>query len=48
MNNFALFVVGTLVVYLCTELKEIKKNIEWIKSHLYNIEHKDDKEDIDL
>lgn len=42
MNDYALFVIGALVVYLCTELKEIKKDIEWIKSHLYDLEHKDE------
>lgn len=47
MNDYALFVIGALVVYLCTELKEIKKDIEWIKSHLYDLEHKDEK-DLDL
>ena len=48
MNDYALFVIGVLVVYLCTELKEIKKDIEWIKSHLYDLEHKDNKKDIDF
>lgn len=48
MNEYALIVIGALVVYICTELREIKKDIEWIKSHIYNIEHKDDKKDLDL
>ena len=48
MNNFALFVICALVIYICTELKEIEKDIEWIKSHLYNLEHKNDKNDIDF
>ena len=48
MNEYALFIIGALIVYLCTELKEIKQDVEWIKSHLYNIEHKDDKKDIDF
>jgi hypothetical protein len=47
MSDHALFIIGALVVYICAEIKEIKKELEWIKSHLYNIEHKDEK-DLDL
>lgn len=42
MNDYALFIIGALVVYICTELEEIKKELKWIKSHTYDIEHKND------
>lgn len=44
MDDYALFIIGALVVYICTELKAIKEELEWIKSHIYNIEHKDEKD----
>jgi hypothetical protein len=44
MSDYALFIIGALVVYICTELKGIKEDLEWIKSHIYNIEHKDEKD----
>lgn len=48
MIDYALFIIGALVVYICTELKAIKEELEWIKSHIYDIEHKNDKKDFDL
>lgn len=42
MSDYALFIIGALVVYICTELEEIKKELKWIKSHIYDIEHKND------
>lgn len=48
MSDHALFIIGALIVYICAEIKEIKKELEWIKSHIYDIEHKNDKKDFDL
>lgn len=43
---FACFVF--LTVFIEERVKMILRELEWIKSHIYDIEHKNDKKDFDL
>lgn len=43
---FACFVF--LTIYIEERVRMILKELEWIKSHLYDLQHKDDKKDFDL
>lgn len=37
-----------LIIYIEERVKMILRELEWIKSHIYDIEHKNDKKEFDL
>lgn len=43
---FACFVF--LAIYIEERIKMILRELDWIKSHIYDLEHKNDKKDLNL